>query len=150
MKKNSVIIRMVALCLVIAIATPMYVSAAVAEPIAPYASDYLTSYNAYVYPAGNGKVTVYISVTGDNYMDDIGALTVILYESTNNSTWTHVKTFTNGTNPELLGYNKIKHTANVSYQGVAGRYYKAYVTIWAGEDGDGDTRYLWTSAKLAT
>ena len=150
MKKKTVIIRILSLCLVFAMLAPLCVSAAVEEPAVPYASSYLDSYNAYVYPAGSGKVSVYISVVGDDYMDDIGALTIILYESTNNTTWTHAKTFTNGTNPALLGYNKVKHNANVSYQGVAGRYYKAYVTIWAGKDGDGDTRYLWTSAKKAT
>ena len=150
MKKKTVLIRFLSLCLVFTMLAPLCVSAAVEEPAIPYASSYLDSYNAYVYPAGSGKVAVYISVVGDDYMDEIGALTVILQESTDNSNWTRVKTFTNGTNPELLGYNKIKHNADVSYQGVAGRYYRAYVTIWAGKDGDGDSRYMWTSAKKAT
>ncbi|MBQ8833667.1 MAG: hypothetical protein IJ001_01915 [Oscillospiraceae bacterium] len=35
------------------------------------------------------------------------------------------------------------------YNGKAGYWYKAYVCIWAGREGDGDTRYFWTSAKQA-
>lgn len=33
----------------------------------------------------------------------------------------------------------------VSYQGIAGKYYKAYVCIWAGKNGSGDTRYMWAT-----
>ena len=42
---------------------------------------------------------------------------------------------------------KVVGTATLTYNGTAGKYYKAYVCIWGGKDGDGDTRYFWTSAK---
>lgn len=85
-------------------------------------------------------------------MDDLGALTIKLYESTDNSTWTRVKTFKHDTytDTEMLGHDAIHYSSHVDYQGIAGRYYKAYVTIWAGKDGGGDTRYFWTSVKTAT
>lgn len=84
-------------------------------------------------------------------MDDIGTLTIILYESsTGTGSWTCVKTFKHATYTNMLGHNKMRYGSHVSYQGVAGRYYKAYVTIWAGKDGGGDTRYMWTSVKKAT
>lgn len=116
----------------------------------PRASYYLSSYNAYIYNAAFGKIHVYFDVTGVNYMDDIGALTVKIYESTDNETWTWVKTYTNGDTPSILGANKMYYSSHVEYQGTIGRYYKAYVTIWAGKDGDGDTRYLWTHSHRAT
>lgn len=50
----------------------------------------------------------------------------------------------------MLGHDAIHYSSHVDYQGIAGRYYKAYVTIWAGKDGGGDTRYFWTSVKTAT
>ena len=150
-KRNySVTIRMVAMLLAVALILPMGVSATTVETVQPRASYYLSSYNAYVYPAGSGKIQVWFSVTGTDDMDTLGALTIKIYESTDNSTWTWKKSFSNGNYPSMVGYDDYYHSGHVDYQGVAGRYYRAYVCIWAGKDGDGDTRYFYTSSKKAT
>lgn len=149
-RKNMKFVRLVAMMLVVVLTLPMSVKAAVVEPVQPCASSYLNSYNAYVYPAGSGKIQVYYSVIGVGYMDTLGALTIKIYESTDNSNWTWVKSFTNDTTPSMIGYDDYYHSGHVDYQGVAGRYYKAYVCIWAGKNGDGDTRYFYTSSKRAT
>jgi len=114
------------------------------------ASYYLDSYRAFVHPAGNGEVQVWFTVTGDTYMDDIGALTIGIYKETDTGGWEHMVTFNHMYYPDMLGHNEIRHVSHVSYQGVAGETYRAYVCIWAGSDGGGDTRYYWTSAKVAT
>ena len=75
---------------------------------------------------------------------------ITLKESKDNSTWTTVKTFTKSGTPSLMGYNTDYHSGHVTYQGVAGRYYKAYVCVWGGDNGAGDNRYFWTSVKKAT
>jgi len=149
-KKYFAILRIAAIFLVFAMLLPVGVNAAVPETVQPCASYYLNSYNAYIYPAGNGKIQVWFTVTGVDYMDELGALRIAIYESTDNSNWTWVKTFTHDTTSGMLGYDDYFYGSNVNYQGVAGRYYKAYVCIWAGENGDGDARYFWTSSKLAT
>ena len=137
--------RIVAFLLIVTMSFPVTVSA-----VEPRASDYLDSYQAYVYPAGSGEIQVWFSVTADDYMDDLGALWIEVYESTDNSTWTYKKTYMHTDYSGLLDQDDIYHSGHVSYQGVKGRYYKAYVCIWAGSDGNGDTRYFWTSAKKAT
>lgn len=142
--------KIVAMCLAIILMIPSYANAAVIDPIEPLASDYLTSYQAYVYPAGSGEIQVWFSVTADDYMDDLGALWIEIYESSDNSTWTYKKTYRHTDYSNLLDQNDIFYSGHISYQGVKGRYYKAYVCIWAGKDGGGDTRYFWTSAKKAT
>lgn len=149
-KKRAVFIRFLALFLIVALVMPIGAEAAEAEILQPYASSYLSSYGAYTYPAGSGKVQVYFHVFGTDYMDELGALSIKIYESTDNSTWTWVKTFKHNTTAGMLSYNDDYHSGHVTYQGVAGRYYKAYICIWGGENGDGDTRYFWTSAKKAT
>ena len=108
------------------------------------------SYSAYVYPAGWGKVQVWISVNGVDYMDEIGSLMIQIFESKDQETWTWVETYNFEDNPGMLGYNDYYHSGHVEYSGTIGRYYKAYVCIWAGQDGEGDTRYIWTSSKKAT
>lgn len=118
--------------------------------VEPRASDYLEAYGAYIYPAGWGKVQVWVSVDGTNDMDEIGALEIYLYESTDNENWTWVKTFEYQDYPDMLGYNDYVHTGHVEYNGTIGRYYQAYVCVWAGKNGDGDTRYFWTPSEKAT
>ena len=83
-------------------------------------------------------------------MDEIGALSIQIFESTDQTNWTWVKTFTHDATPGMLGYNKVYYSSYVEYSGTIGRYYKAYVCLWAGKDGDGDTRYMWTHAQKAT
>ena len=149
-KQNIKLIRLVAMLLAIVLVLPAGMRTAKAEGIQPRASDYLDSYNAYVYPAGNGKIQVWFTVTGTTYMDTLGTLTIKIYESRDNSNWTWVKSYSNGNYPQMIGYNDYYHSGHVDYQGVAGRYYKAYVCVWAGEGNDGDTRYFYTSSKKAT
>lgn len=147
--RNKTAFRIAAAILLISLFFPVG-TIATAEEITPRASYYLDSYNTYLYNAALGKIQVYFDVTGVNYMDEIGALRVKIYESTDGVTWTWVETYNNGDTPSLLGYNKIYYSSHVDYKGTIGRYYKAYVTIWAGKDGDGDTRYMWTDVMKAT
>lgn len=141
--------RMFALTLALLLLVPTGIPTSAAEA-QPRASYYLDSYNAYVYAAGSGKVRVYFHVVGTDYMDDIGALSIELYESTDNSTWRLMKVFSHTAYTAMLGENEHFYGSYVEYPGTAGRYYKAYVCIWAGKDGGGDTRYFWTNSEPAS
>ena len=85
-----------------------------------------------------------------NDMDEIGALDIKIYESRDNETWEWVKTFHFSEYSDMLAYNNFTHNGHVEYNGTIGRYYKAYVCVWAGKNGDGDTRYFWTNVEKAT
>ena len=144
-KRKEMLFKVTILILVVALVCPVGVNA-----VEPRASDYLHMYSAYIYPAGWGKVQVWFSVDGTGYMDEIGALEIYLYESKDNENWTWVKTFEHQDYTDMLEYNDYTYTSHVEYSGTIGRYYKAYVCVWAGKDGDGDTRYFWTPAVKAT
>ncbi len=143
--KKRLLLQVVALILIAVCIFPINAMA-----VEPRASDYLTAYSAYVYPAGWGKVQVWFEVDGTGYMDEIGALEIRIYESTDNENWSWVKTYGYSDNDGMLGYNNYYHAGHIEYKGTIGRYYKAYVCVWAGENGNGDTRYFWTSPKKAT
>lgn len=141
--------------LIIALVLPIGTNAYTVETLQPKASAYLNYYTAYVYPAGNGLVQVWFAVDGLGYQDELGALTIELYECPTNSSniedWEWKETFKYDTTPGMLSYNDDYHSGHVDYpDGKPGWWYKAYVCIWGGKDGDGDTRYFWTSAKQAT
>lgn len=143
--KKQLLFRVVAVILIVACVVPISTRA-----VEPRASDYLLGYSAYVYPAGWGKVQVWFEVDGINDMDEIGALEIQLYESKDNENWTWVKTFEHQDYSGMLGYNDHYHAGHIEYNGTIGRYYKAYVCVWAGKNGAGDTRYFWTPTEKAT
>lgn len=151
MKNNSAIwVRLMALILVCVMILPCTAHAATIEGAQPYASAYLTSYNTYICAMGSSDLQIWYTVVGDTVMDEIGVLSIVLYESTDKSTWTRVKTYSHENYSSMLIEDDIVHSSYVSYNGVTGRYYKAYVCIWAGKNGSGDTRYMWTSVERAT
>lgn len=143
--KKHLLVKIVAIVLIVACVFPVNAMA-----VQPRASDYLTSYSAYVYPAGWGKVQVWFEVEGTNDMDELGALSIWIYESTDNENFTWVETFEYQDTPGMLTYNDYSHSGHVEYKGTIGRYYKAYVCIWGGKNGAGDTRYFWTNSEKAT
>jgi len=151
MKKRNTCraMRLVALLLVLALAVPMGARAATQATVQPRSSAYPLSYNAYIYPAANGKIQAWFTVTGNYDLDSLGALHISIYESVDNVNWEWYRTYSHTDYPHLLDYNDNYHSGYVECQGVPGKYYKAYVCIWGGSDGDGDTRYFYTSAKKA-
>ena len=149
-KKKFAVVRFTAVLLVMVLFLSAGSLPAAATTVQSRASDYLASYNAYIYPAGGGKIQVWFTVTGTGMQEVLGALTIQIFESRNNSDWTLVSAFIHNNNPDMLGYDTYYHSGHVDYQGVAGRYYRAYVSIWGGGLTVGDNRYFYTSSKLAT
>lgn len=143
--KKRLLFKVVAIILIVACFLPINALA-----VEPRASDFLSSYSAYVYRAGWGKIQVWFDVTGTGDMDEIGSLAIWIYESTDNENWDWVETFEYQDTDGMLGYNDYTHAGHVEYKGTIGRYYKAYVCIWGGKNGDGDTRYFWTNVEKAT
>lgn len=149
-RKYTFALKLIAVILIAALTVPGHAFAALPETVQPMASYYLDSYNAYVCAMGGGRVEVWFEVTGDVYMDDIGSLSILLFESTDKVNWTQVETFLHEDYDNMLAQGEIDYVSYVPYQGVAGRYYKAYVCIWAGKNDDGDSRYMWTAIERAT
>lgn len=149
-RTRTLLVKLMAIVMAMALLVPTGVSAATGETVQPYASNYLDSYNTYICAMGNGKLQIWYTVVGDTTMDEIGVLNIRLYESTDQTTWTRVKTYSYVDYSTMLAENDFVHSSYVSYNGTAGKYYKAYVCIWAGKNGSGDTRYMWTPIERAT
>ena len=150
-KKNRYLIKLIAAALAVILLTPIQAYAAVPETVSPMASDYLASYNAYIYAAGNGELQVWFRVTGTGTQDYLGALSVHLYESTDNENWYRVDTFLHEDYDTMLAQNTYAYMSYVTYtEGVPGRYYKALVGIWGGPGDTGDARYIWTPVVTCT
>lgn len=149
-RKDTILLKMVACILVMALMAPVSVSAAVPETVMPRASDYLMGYTAYVCAMGDGDLEIWFEVAGTATQEYLGVTTIFLYESTDNVNWYRVKTFRHENYTQMLLTNAWEVIDCVPYQGIAGRYYKAYVGIWGGPDDTGDARYIWTPVERAT
>ncbi len=140
--------RVVAVLLLFAICLSPVVTTASASA---KASAYLSSYSTYMRANGGGNVSVWFEVYGTGPMDSIGATTVQLQESTDGgSTFTTIKRFSYLNYSTMLKQDKSGWLSSVSYQGVAGRYYQAYVTVYAAKDGVSDSRTIFASKIRAT
>ena len=146
-KKNRLLVKLIAVILVVSLCAPVGAQAAMPETVSPMASDYLAAYTAYICAMGDGDLEIWWEVTGTNYWADIGVLTIFLYESTDNQNWYWVETFLFEENEGMLIHDDYFCMDYVGYEGVPGRYYKAYVQIWAGPEDGGDTRYIWTPVE---
>ena len=114
------------------------------------ASEYLSSYSAYVYPEGKGKISIWFDVQGVRTMDELGALSIRVQEkSSGSSSWTTVKTYSHFNYPDMLGYNDYFYSSSVNYSGKSGYSYRADITIWAGKNGGGDSRTIITDSVIA-
>ena len=142
--RTSPVIKLIALFLVFLMISPYSVSAVTTEEITPYASSYLSLYSAYVYVTASGQVQFWFEVMGTGYMDEIGSLRIVLYESSDNKNWSIVKTFLHDSTNDMLFEDDYYVSSHVSWaNGSTNKYYKAYVCVWAGKNGTGDTRYFW-------
>ena len=141
--KRSCISLFAAFVLIVSCLFPCPVSAAMPDTVEPCASYYLTSYSAYVYVTDSGEVQVWFDVMGTGWMDEIGALSIMLYESSDGVNWTWIETFLHEECDTMLFCDDWYISSHVSCQGSTNRQYKAYVCVWAGKNGDGDSRYFW-------
>ena len=150
-KRNRFFIKVIATVLAVILFTPVHTQAAVPETVSPMASAYLSSYTAYICAMGNGELQIWFRVIGTGTQEYLGVLIVQLFESTDNENWECVETFLHEDYDTMLAQNTYAHMNYVPYyEGVPGRYYKAYVGIWGGPDDCGDSRYIWTPVEICT
>jgi hypothetical protein len=146
-RKSRLPIKLLTIILVVSLCAPIGAQAAVPETVQPLASAYLTDYTAYIIAMGDGNLEIWWEVTGTGTWADIGVLTVSLYESTDNSNFYWVEAFDFADYTNMLWHDTYICMDRVDYEGVPGRYYKAYVHVWAGPEDGGDGRYIWTPVE---
>lgn len=108
------------------------------------ASYYLSSYAASCTKSGN-TVSVNYNVTATGIMDYVGAIAVYIYESSNGSNFSCVRTLYSANEPYMIKQNSGFHATSVTYNGISGRYYYAVVSFYAEKAGGSDTRSYTTS-----
>ena len=142
-KKTFTLVVVLSL-LIAAIIVP---SSAVAER----SSLYLSRYRAWLTPKNNGAINVNVDVQAVGDMDDIGATSIIMYESSDGgSTWTAVREYFSALVPNMLAHDTyLYYDTAVTHIGRPGNKYFAIITIYAGDSTGYDTRQYQTTTVTA-
>lgn len=119
-------------------------AAQAAVDVTPYASLYFDSYSVSLDNEGTTLYADYDAFSTD-ILDKLGAKTVYFQRSSDQKTWTTVKTCSYTSYSDMMGYNTSLHSSYNSYTGATGYYYRAYVVLWAEQDSDSEYRYLYTN-----
>lgn len=112
-------------------------------------SAYISLYRSTLTPVGNGKIDVLVDVSGCGYMAEIGAKKIVIYESTNNISFSKVATYTCEDYDNMISSGTIYFDTPITHKGVVGRYYMAEVSCYAGNGTTGDTRTYTTASVRA-
>lgn len=145
MKKH--LLKVVSLIMVIAMCIG---SVSVASAVVR-SSLYLNQYRAWLSPGSDGVIYVCVDVQAVDYMDEVGASKIQIYESTDGGeTWDSVRVFMKSLYPEMVLEDEVwYYEAPVEYQGVAGRQYFAVVTAYAADSTGFDEKEYITAIVTA-
>lgn len=113
------------------------------------ASDYFSYTNAFLSKVSGTTFKINFHVTGTGTMDEIGVSYIQLQVSSNNSSWSPVKSFYKSSTANMIDYNSSIHADDITYTGTTGMYYRAYVEFYAMDDtGSGYKSYTTSSIKV--
>lgn len=112
-------------------------------------SNYLDAYRVVLTPQSNGKIVITVDVDGIGSMTQIGATTIFLYESTNGSDFTRIKTYNYEEYPLMMGSGIHHYKDAATYNGIAGRSYYAIGYCYAGNETGHDEKPYTTNIVKA-
>lgn len=135
--------RALALMAVVAMAATTFCSANLMS------SRYLSSYMAACTPISGGKIVVTVEVEALGYMSKVGASTIYIYKSSDQSSWNVVKTYSYTDYPEMMGSGAFYNADAITFHGTPGYYYCASVIVYAGNSSGHDERLYTTSGVRA-
>lgn len=120
-----------------------------AASAAVQSSEYLDGYSVAMTPDSNGKMIVTLDVSALDYMTEIGAKSISVYESTNGEDFYWVKTYYKSSYPKMMGSGISFYKSVLTHQGTPGYYYYAKANIYAGDSTGGDERYCNSAIERA-
>lgn len=134
------------LCLVLALSVVLAIPAYAESTVEPRESAFFTSYGTDLWKASSTSFEIWFDVDSNNgMMDVIGVSEIVVYQSTDQQSWTAVKTYDMDDYPEMTTTYDYSHTGYVTYSNaIPGYYYTADVTFYAKDYRGVGERYVYT------
>ena len=134
------------ICLLLVLSTILVIPAT-ANSSTTWESSYFASRLAYLYPTTGTQFQVWIEVDAIGTMEKLGASSITVQRSSNDSDWTDMKTYTKEAYSNLVVENDFTHETYVTYTGTSGYYYRAKVWFYA-KKGNGEAEYSYTTDSI--
>ena len=130
--KKRIISLMLVICAIVSVATMANARASL----------YLNSYTIGISAEGDGQISVRTLINAVHTMDRVGVVSIQIQEkNTATSSWHHFDTVLGSSDPdEFYAYDTITFLNRFYFDGCTpGRYYRAIVTAYAGDETGSDT-----------
>lgn len=95
------------------------------------ASDYFAATEVKCIAMGNGKIVVEFDIIATRTMDELGAISISIYEKQSSGSFSKVKVYTSGTTNGMIETDTGSAYGRLWYQGKAGSQYYAIVGCYA-------------------
>lgn len=122
---------------------------ACASEVTPRASEYFSFTDVRAYATGNGKVLIEIDINATHKMDEVGASYVYIYEQQSDGSYDVVYTFRKTAYPSMIVEDSYFGFVDVTYQGIPGHRYYAYVGCYAKDSNGAETLFFSTNSVVA-
>lgn len=120
------------LCLILALSMCLAIPVAAAEEVAPYASNFFMSRDAYLWRTSDTSFQAWFEVTAVRGMTELGAKYIDIERSSDGVNWRVVKTYDRDDFSNLIKYNTVNHCSYVTFTEMEPGYqYRMYVELYA-------------------
>ena len=121
------------ICMILACSLLLAVPAHAESVATPWASAFFSSYSTDLYITSSSSFQIWFDVVSNVVtMDELGVSEIALYESSDQQSWTKVKTYTMDDYSQMVDQNTSYHGGYVTYNNaIAGYYYRARITFYA-------------------
>ena len=135
-------------CLLLALVIVFPFRAFAAEESSARASNFFMSSSVYLDQKSSMIFDAWFEVAAVGTMDELGASVIKIQKSADNENWTTMITYTKEKNSSLIDTNTLSHGNCVTYTGVAGYYYRAYIKLYAKKGDDIGVWHRYTESIL--
>lgn len=134
------------LCLVLALSVVLVIPAYAESTVEPRGSIFFASYGAALDKASSTSFKIWFDVDANAAMMDVlGVSEIVVYQSSDQQSWTEVGTYDMDDYPEMIDTYSYSHAGYVTfYNAIPGYYYTADVTFYAKDYRGVGERYVYT------
>lgn len=134
------------ICLMLVCSLLFAVPARAASVVEPRGSAFFSSYGTDLYKTSSSSFQIWFDVVSNvATMDVLGVSEIIVYRSTDQQSWTKMRTYTMENYPRMTAQNTCSHEGYLTYNyATTGSYYTAYITFYAKNSTGIGERYVYT------
>ena len=125
------IARLICLFLALTLLLAAPARAAQREEASTFSSYYFASWDPSIYLEPNQEIEIWFDVVGVDTMQEIGVSRIEMQRSVNMRDWITVRVYEPDDYPQMICENTGFHGGYVTYTGIPGYYYRAYVVFYA-------------------